>query len=153
MELTQKQFRDFVKEREGTLCVACRLFSSPKKRAEALLGEVLGALWAQREKLFGEDMPIRFYRILIGNCLGIGPKRTKSLNALFSKRNDFEDLLDTDRASLDFILRLQSVAPIERAFAFLWFEGLGLSEISRIMGVDLETLPQKINKILSNLKK
>jgi RNA polymerase sigma-70 factor (ECF subfamily) len=151
----QNEFLDLMQENQGILIKICRVYTKSTEDYEDLFQEILAQAWQAYPRFKGNS---KFSTWLYKVCLNVAltNKKVTQRNATSLELKEETSEASPAYASFenkDFLDKaLLKLNDADKAFLILYIDGYTYEEISDMMGVTVNLVGVKINRIKNRLK-
>lgn len=154
----QLDINHIIKTHQSKIYKTCLGFTGDSETAKDLLQEVCVNLWLGLEKFNGQStIATWIYRITVNTCLMYQRKKkitTVDMATIQEPKTTDEFTADEPNQDLQLLQRFITELPEkERIIMILYLENLSYEEIAEVIGISINYIGVKINRIKKNLTK
>ncbi|MFK7973174.1 MAG: RNA polymerase sigma factor [Bacteroidia bacterium] len=151
-------FLDLITQHQGIIHKVCRTYCDAPEERRDLFQEVVLQLWRSHDKFRGESKPSTWmYRIALNTA--ISGFRKKSRRPQYTGLPDYVLDMPAPEGDPDYFEKrsllyqaIGQLSEVEKAVVMLYLEEKSYDEIAEIMGITVNYVGVKLNRIKTKLK-
>ena len=150
----ESDFEQMVERQRGAIYAVCYMYAKDSDQVSDLFQEALLRLWAGFDNFEGRSSERTWvYRVTLNSCID----QTRRLHHCpdtmpLTLDNDFFADEERNPAAKSLHRRISQLPPFDRALILLWLEDLPYSEIADIIGISVDNVGVRLNRIREKLK-
>ena len=150
----ESDFEQMVERQRGAIYAVCYMYAKDSDQVSDLFQEALLRLWAGFDNFEGRSSERTWvYRVTLNSCIDQTRRLHHRPDTMpLTLDNDFFADEERNPAAKSLYRRISQLPPFDRALILLWIEDLPYSEIADIIGISVDNVGVRLNRIREKLK-